>query len=1571
MALTGGTGDKYDIGGLQSLHRDLLALSESRLPNLERLWTELGNQLEELKRLLDKPSKNAQHRQMVSSGKPYAFTRLRYAAFKWVALTIRGFLGKIQIDGEDYSINEEFKEGTLQLADALSINELEAAGMFMAAQEESALLDRSRLETSIIRFHERRQYILESLRLVLKLSLDTDAEEEVCKTFKRAADDILKTKDGGPTFCEKCLQGLADIKRWLQELAEKTQSASILGQGQLPEFVETIDLQRISLTRQHESLGAILSYLIKAGYAGVQDFNSLLSIVKRFNKYDNLLVHYIPALISSVSRFGSPEHSASQDQARTLFQRIINDKENDPWALRYLQAAVSAWWISEYSGWYSDSPIGVSLDGANPDEETEAELPSKKFLEALKDGAFDFTLSVSADVRASDWLDPAKHGLRGWLQRKSPVLAPDPTPFSPYFQLIVLECLESFVDAFITNMPDTLRRLKIDEEEQRSLRRAPENDLDLEKFLLIISYTFEDRPESSMSFWTDPDSNLFGFLQWASSRQITPLATVYCEVIRALAKGEECATAAHDFLLEEGPTATGKLRRSQSFCWDQIFLELKYYSSKIRDRPALPQSTVYRTGRPSTEEAELEPEVAVMLEGYLRLIARLCNECPPARSWLFTHPTFHLVELLLLFCSSAIPSRLRACAFGTLEALLKDKSPQVGDYIWLSLDQWISGGVAPSSDLPKVPNPPNAPTWAEEVIFETIATEFEEQNAFVRLLRALVAPYTNDSGLNDILPFPEYLGSAHRMPGIDPYTDFALGRVFGIKTAELQDISQLRILRHSCLEFITTCLSTFNEDLLIFANGSNVSVDAAMGASSLELYVRLHPFSRVMEWLFNEKVLAALFAAAHQDIAEVSNASPDSPLILGLLRSIEVMNLVMKMQSTYLDIVRPITRSTAPNRRPAVSNIALSSFEDSILNNLQLVVDLGLYCGTGHQELVIISLELLEKVSTARKLVSTPASAFGQRLGRNNIIGVLEMNGESDRIAKSLVSEMQFTGAELDQGPNSPAFAIKTSILEFLNSCLSALPNRPTVAHLLLGFSVNGDTIDVTPSSPFAEDMSLFHSILKILFEYPNGEDNNSFLAWLMHLKHSGLQLLEKLWRSPLSSVYTMTELRIHEFLFVQFVRQVIVDSSTLWDGRSIMDPDFITTESAICFRDFLSQRAALLDYATREICYIAQERAPTWKAKILSTLLGTTSTPDGGQIPNPTVFDLFDFIELEVPNDVPEATSPSFADIDFSSCIRVGACGTQLYDIPSVEELLVLRQNELRRRGAVEEQSLQNEAQRLLIRLHASNQRNTLLQARSDTLKSWTQLVIVVLESCDFDLGSKTAFILQMLQVILPKLEQYSLESITEALELSKLAKALLSNFDFVSSSFEKSRAGDVANDRLYQLFRISLRGIHSPIATTGLRENLYNICYRYLTGMSDISKTGAVFRRHHMQTIKASGERLIEVICDDAYAGDEICRISAFLLLDVFVRSDEQEDSNYMVDALVRLNFIAVVVDAIKHIPSELQSTKTEGGYTPTLELTRAYKNQISPFYFPTMRRSYLFCCVSPRREQEQPMY
>lgn len=53
---------------LQGLQRDLVSLSESRLPNLERLWTELDARVEEFRKLLDKKSKDERSRNTLSSG---------------------------------------------------------------------------------------------------------------------------------------------------------------------------------------------------------------------------------------------------------------------------------------------------------------------------------------------------------------------------------------------------------------------------------------------------------------------------------------------------------------------------------------------------------------------------------------------------------------------------------------------------------------------------------------------------------------------------------------------------------------------------------------------------------------------------------------------------------------------------------------------------------------------------------------------------------------------------------------------------------------------------------------------------------------------------------------------------------------------------------------------------------------------------------------------------------------------------------------------------------------------------------------------------------------------------------------------------------------------------------------------------------------------------------------------------------------------------------------------------------------------------------------------------------------
>ena len=56
------------LEGLRAIHQDLVALSENRLANVEKLWADLEARIEEFRKLLDKPEKSDPSRKVLSSG---------------------------------------------------------------------------------------------------------------------------------------------------------------------------------------------------------------------------------------------------------------------------------------------------------------------------------------------------------------------------------------------------------------------------------------------------------------------------------------------------------------------------------------------------------------------------------------------------------------------------------------------------------------------------------------------------------------------------------------------------------------------------------------------------------------------------------------------------------------------------------------------------------------------------------------------------------------------------------------------------------------------------------------------------------------------------------------------------------------------------------------------------------------------------------------------------------------------------------------------------------------------------------------------------------------------------------------------------------------------------------------------------------------------------------------------------------------------------------------------------------------------------------------------------------------
>ena len=1416
------------------------------------------------------------------------------------------------------------------------MDEVECARLLLGSEEEAVDLDRSRLVTAVIRFHDKRLCTLECVRLLLRQHLDLNVEEVVRNAFH---DFILRILDirPGPAeretrYLQKCTSAMQSIEQWLVRLAEQAQRAATVGGAS----EELIEYQHHSLNQQHEAFAAIYVQFVKANYSLVGDFHKLLEHVPKIDRWNGPAMHYVPMVLSLISEYGSPDGRATLVEARALHRKLVEEKESKPWLLPQFHAAATCWWVAEYTGWYYDRPLTSPLQGV--DLAAEALAREHAFDRALRDGALQFTLSLSTQVKSRDWQDPAQKRLTQLLN-DMPMVPSEGFTAQRYLQDLIMEQLGFFVESFITNMPDTLRKFKTEEDDQRRKLLSgflnghqngmPENEFHLERFLVIMSYAYEDRPDAAQTFWEDQTSNFYGFLQWASKRQATPRVGAFCEAFRAISEGQENSLAAHNFLLEDPSSGSGRLRRSAALSWGQILQELKLYAYSSQEPSSSGAKKPGVSNLVKTVDID-EPESWIMLETYLRLGFHLCQESEVIRTWILNQQEqVSILDALFHLCNRGIPGTLRGCAFNLVEALLVNKSAALGNSVWTVLDQWVYGSMGAMASGQRPPRTVNYQGRAENIRFETIASTYDECNAFLGLLTALVDPAAESAELNDSLPFPEQLGGANRMPGIDPYVDFVLGNVFATQAPQQYDLLGLQTLSFRSLEFTAICLRTFNEDLLVLANKSNTNVDESMNTSSLNAYARLHPFCRVMEWMFNDKVITTLFAVLHQDIYEVMKSPLDSPLVLLLIAGLNVMSSIMDLQATYTDIVRPLVQQESSSSRKMVCNPSLAFFEDAVANHLGIIIDLGRYCAS-HEPLTVSSLTLLTKFASSRRLNSVPRHFANSNASGNKLIGALDHSQESDAIARTLIATLDFDERELNQGPDSPRYEVKFATLEFLDKALAVSSERPSIAHALLGFACKESTVYADERGMFRGATSLFHKVLTFATEYPDGSDG-SLMSWNLRVKGKASNILATLWCSTLTSELVLNELRDSDFLVQRFLTQSPLDNTTRWDGLSLGDPNNLLGEHGTSFEYYLRQRCFLLQYAAAAFRHTIRTGLSSARERTLAAILGSAALPSGEQVSYLSVLDLFDFMGL---NDVYPLARPQtkfLSNLDTKVALKNESSSfPPCYELKLIAEQIGLVSNEVRKakelKVDIDATPLPTETQDTLCYFQAINNKTRIEAAKLEALQAWADLMSLVINSGDLDSADSSAFILRAIQIISSKLDIDTSTTAAEALILARLTDTLLSNLDLDSKAFESNKASDVAYDRLFQLFRTCIRAIGNAGGDGTFREMLYSICTKFLAQTEGKVETSQR-RNQRFQVIKSAGENFVEILCDDAYGGEGACGTAALLLLDAVTASVQEENPTFMLDIFSHINFVVIMVDSLKDIPDEILDDNGKG--------------------------------------------
>jgi nuclear pore complex protein Nup205 len=1463
-------------------------------------------------------------------------TMVRGGFFEAKRATADPFVGKLTVADQEFAINDEFKHISRAIATALDLDEIEAGRLVIQSQQDLTLSEDSLVMDVVSKFHNRRDLLLQCLRIVLHQSLNLDPEDDVKRVFRAAITQTLDSGQGnagnGSAFTRRCLDTLEEIEKFQAKVLDSLQSQAVLGGPRGAEFYATLEFQRDSLFKQHEALACVLSHLFQGDYANQEDLRKLHAVLKRWKGLDFNLIHYLPAFSAAFRQHGSSGSQISQSSMSSLDSLLAPlPTEASSTLLRPFQAVLSLWWTAEYSGQFRDL--------LEPD--SSAETRANTVRAALKEDALELMLAICTSITSDVWRHPARQELVALLLSDSTRFPlADGEQSSYYFRLAFMESLECFAEAFISNMPDSIRTLRTEEDNQRlnqviamqqglapTHQGANPSKLHLECFLIIISFAFEGRPDAAELWWEDPDSNLYGFLQWASRRQTVPRVSAFCELLCSISEDQECAKAAHKFLLDDSTPAPTRGKRTPSMNYQQIFEELELYSHKVHERTTVSQVPNARKVLPADMN---ELESPVMLSCYLRLLAHLNKQPGGTRQHILATVTPAFPQALLLLSSGPVPSYLRASVFSTLDSLLTDKTAQTAAMMWQVVDKWASNSHERprSSSTPPNASPPKPALLNLQNTLNSIAMSFDQYDSFVVFLRNLITTLPSTGLGPDLLPFPRDLGSDYRTPGIAPYVDFICGQIFVKRLPEVTDETQRLIGTFHGLDFMATGLEGFNEDYVAMLDRTTSTSDALSELPDAVFYAHRNPFARLMHWLLshdlNKLVLDSLRVSG-----EVADAAlPDSPLLLSLQRSIDVLNRALDLQPTYIDIVKPLLQTSFPqDDSPNRTNV--DKLEEALAGRPELVLNLCQFSATAHFELSLRALALLQKLSSSPRLnnyfLSTETAAGRTRR-------VIDMLGpdpafELQPIARKLRTLLSFDIRELEQGFESIRYLLKDGILAFLNACVETQPDLPNVAHLLLGFGRLGERLTI--SDPLDAGLAVFNAIVDLVQNFPDGQDGNMG-SWLLHMKAAAFRVLQHLWLSPLSKDIVLGQLRRLQFLPSLCLSQPVVQQRTLWDDYSVLNPDFWRTTSAEALVEFLAFRGTFFNYLTAEIRAATNDGLSTTLRQILSSLQGKTVDMDATIIANPDIFALLDFLDLDLSATF-EVEPQYYNEVDFRVYLTEPTDDQpSVYDIKMLREYLntsraTIMQSQANTTSSshrIDEQELIDEADAILATSEAKNRSTLAHKARSDALHEYAELAIAVIECCPMESTAKVQFILQMMQVMLPKLDVFIVDERPDVIELARVADALL--FSLAQTPLTNTLMENAVTEKSFQLFRASVEGIAAANAQTALRVTFYSISSQYLariisSGVGPDAHSKA--RRNCMDCIRSTSQRLIQIICDDAEDGPDDCRLSALNLLSLLTSLARLEKSSFVLTSLIKANFLEILIEPLKHIAAEFR--------------------------------------------------
>ena len=557
------------------------------------------------------------------------------------------------------------------MSKAVNLNELYAAYLVVLALPQAQKFDRSQAETAIYLHYSRRQYLFGSLLHIVRLVASSSTEDYVRKFLLEYVTRLCQIH--GPenkSFPTRLVEAMKFGRDDVSRLDERQRNRSILRDSSEAYSDEDLRLRRKLVAQEVNTMALILHGLVRLKFVQEKDVEGILSELKAADKLDLLSTNLIAPLVAWLCQLCSMDDNVTADtttpqlpafSGATLkrVQSSIIVKAPDAWKVSSLGAYIQLYWLSALNG------ICKLEDNAAAEFTYEADIlePAQT---AVKAGGFDFAIKCI--------LKPARNGVF------TPAIRPDiaqflstrklPPPSVEQFETIFISDdskeisiyqLEHFVQLFISHLADVLKQIRLVEEDkalaegsmfdysEQSFQHPSneERDYSLEVFFMLLSQLYSNRPDSAGIFLSDPESALFGFLNWASGVKPVSMLWTFIDLMASLAEGPNCSAAVDKLFSQDTSDQPRSKRFHQS--WEMIFGALQYYAENLSP-PPVSGSTIGRAPV-VLDRLEIDEETTVVLKSYLRLIRNIAASSHEAKLTLLSKNEDRVLSVCNIVCA--------------------------------------------------------------------------------------------------------------------------------------------------------------------------------------------------------------------------------------------------------------------------------------------------------------------------------------------------------------------------------------------------------------------------------------------------------------------------------------------------------------------------------------------------------------------------------------------------------------------------------------------------------------------------------------------------------------------------------------------------------------------------------------------------------------------------------------------------------------------------------------------------------------------------------------------------------